>query len=106
MLQPDVLVLLNAHVDKVAEKKIIGTPDLVVEVASPGTATFDRFTKYDIYARAGVTEYWIVNVERRTVEVMVLEGDKYYSLGIFHGQQTLPSQIVPNLPIYVEHFFL
>jgi Uma2 family endonuclease len=106
VFQPDVLVLLNAHIDKVAEKKIIGAPDLMVEVASPSTATFDRFTKYDIYARAGVTEYWIVNVERRTVEVMVLEGDKYHSLGIFRGQQTLPSQIVPHLPVHVEQFFL
>jgi hypothetical protein len=37
---------------------------------------------------------------------MVLEGDKYHSLGIFRGQQTLPSQIVPKLPVHVEQFFL
>jgi len=105
VFQPDILVVLNAHLDKVLEKKVVGAPDLVVEVASPGTAAFDRLTKYDVYARAGVPEYWIVNPERRTVEVLVLEGGKYHSRGIFRGQQTLPSQVVPDLPVSIEQFF-
>src|SRR5947209_3912937 len=33
VFQPDVVVILNAHLDRVAKKKIIGAPDLVVEVA-------------------------------------------------------------------------
>src|SRR5229473_2437126 len=64
--QPDVVVVLNAHLDRVAAKKIIGAPDLVVEVASPSTAAYDRLTKYDIYARSGVAEYWIVKPTSRT----------------------------------------
>src|SRR6266704_1957324 len=48
--QPDVVVVLNAHLDRVAEKRIIGAPDLVVEVASPSTAAFDRLIKYEKYA--------------------------------------------------------
>jgi Uma2 family endonuclease len=106
VFQPDIFVVLNAHLDKVTDKKVIGPPDLVVEVLSPGTSVFDRFVKYDTYARAGVPEYWIVYPDRRAVEVLVLEGDKYHSLGLFCGQQTLPSQIVPDLPVYVEQFFL
>jgi Uma2 family endonuclease len=105
VLQPDVFVVLHAHLDRVLEKKVVGAPDLVVEVASPGTAVFDRVTKSTLYARAGVSEYWIVNIERQTVEVLVLGGGKYRSLGIFRGEQTLPSQIVPNFPVCVEQFF-
>jgi len=106
VFQPDVIVLLNAHLDRVAAKRIIGAPDLVVEVASPGTAAFDRLTKYDVYARAGVREYWIVKSAQRTVEVLVLENGEYRSLGIFNGQATLPSRVVPGLPVRVEQFFV
>src|SRR5437764_8839874 len=87
--QPDLVVVLNTHLDKVAEKKIIGAPDLAVEVASPSTAAYDRLTKYDVYARAGVTEYWIVKPTRSTVEVLVLEHGEYRSLGVFSEQATL-----------------
>ncbi len=106
VLQPDVVILLNAHLDRVAAKKIIGAPDLIVEIASPTTAALDRLTKYDIYARAGIAEYWIVKPTSRTVEVFVLENGKYLSLGVFSGQATLPSRIVPGLPVHAEQFFV
>lgn len=106
VFQPDVIVLLNAHLDRVTAKRIVGAPDLVVEVASPGTAAFDRLTKYDVYARAGVTEYWIVKSAQRTVEVLMLENGEYRSLGIFNGQATLPSRVLPGLPVRVEQFFV
>jgi len=105
VFQPDIIVLLNAHLDRVTAKRIIGAPDLVAEVASPGTAAFDRLTKYDVYARAGVKEYWIVKSAQHTVEVLVLENREYHSLGIFSGQATLPSRVVPGLPVRVEQFF-
>ena len=103
--QPDLVVILNAHLERVTEKKIIGAPDLVVEVASPSTAAYDRLTKYEKYAQAGITEYWIVKPKPRTIEVLVLELGEYRSLGIFRGEQTVPSRIVPDLPVGVERFF-
>src|SRR5947209_2719065 len=97
VFEPDVVVVLNAHLNIVAAKKITGAPDLVVEIASPSTATYDRLIKYEQYAQAGVAEYWIVKPTTRTVEVMVLEGGKYRSLGVFRGQEILPSQVIPAL---------
>ncbi len=103
--QPDLVVLLNAHLERVAEKKISGAPDLAVEIASPSTAAYDRLTKYEKYAQAGITEYWIVKPTRRTVEVLVLENGEYRSLGVFSEQATLPSRVIPGLPVRVEQFF-
>ena len=105
VFQPDVLVVLNAHLDRVLEKKVVGAPDLAVEVASPSTAFYDRVTKYEKYAHAGVQEYWIASIEAKTIQVLVLESDEYRSLGIFRGEQILPSRIVPELPVGVERFF-
>ena len=69
IVQPDVVVVLNEGSEKIQESRIIGTPDLVVEVASPSTRGFDRRLKQDAYARAGVPEYWIVNLQESVVEV-------------------------------------
>ena len=44
------------------------TPILVIEVASPSTARYDRGTKRRFYQRAEVPEYWIVDLDARLVE--------------------------------------
>ncbi len=106
VFQPDVLVVLNAHLDRIQAKKMVGAPDLVVEVVSPGSGVMDRIARYAVYARAGIPEYWFVKPEKQTVEVFVLEDGEYRSLGIFGGQQTLPSRVVPGLPVRVEQFFV
>ena len=43
-------------------------PALVIEVAE-SSLQFDRLTKGSIYARAGIADYWIVNLIDRVVEV-------------------------------------
>lgn len=107
IVQPDILVVLNAHIDRLFENRMVGAPDLVVEITSPGTATYDRREKYDAYARAGVPEYWIADPHARTVELFVLEGTTYHSLGAFRGKSGLPSIIVPGIiDVRVEQFFV
>jgi Uma2 family endonuclease len=105
VFQPDIVVVMNAHLDRVQEKKVVGAPDLVVEVSTSGTAAFDRLTRYDTYEYTGVQEYWILNLERRTVEIFVLEGDEYHSLGVFHGEQKVPSRLISWLSVRVDQFF-
>ena len=106
VVQPDVLVVLNDNLHKVAKKYMVGGPDLAVEVASPGTATYDRLSKSEAYEQAGVPEYWMVDPQEKTVEVLVLEDNGYQSLGTFKGKDTLPSRVVPGIVhVAVEQFF-
>jgi Uma2 family endonuclease len=104
-VQPDVLVVLKEHLDRVSTEGVFGAPDLVVEIASPSTARHDLREKYDAYATAGVPEYWVVNPDARTVELFMLKDGTYNSLGIFSGPAVLPSQIVPNWKVKIEQFF-
>ena len=106
VVQPDVLVLLNANLQKIGSKYIVGGPDLVVEVASQSTALYDRLSKFEAYEQAGVSEYWIVHPLEKTVEVLVLEEDGYQSLGTFRGKETLPSRVALGIAnVAVEQFF-
>jgi len=105
VVQPDVLVVLKDHFNRIAKLRIIGAPDLVVEIASPSTARHDLHAKLDAYASAGVPEYWVVNPDAQTVELLVLERGVYRSLGVFSGQASLLSRVVPDFPVEVEQFF-
>ena len=104
--QPDVFVLLRENLGKIADKRIVGAPDLVVEVASPGTAVYDRLSKACAYARAEVEEYWIVDPQACSIEVFVLSNQVYRSVGRFHKKDILPSRIIPGIEsVHVEQFF-
>ena len=105
VVQPDVLVVLNENSEKITHSRIIGPPDLVVEIVSPSTAAYDRMKKRNTYARASVREYWIVDPLVQNIEVLVLEDSIYRSVGIFTGNHTLPSQVVPEFPVQVMQFF-
>jgi Uma2 family endonuclease len=105
VVQPDVLVILNENLSKIIPSRVVGAPDLVVEVASPGTAAHDRREKQDAYARAGVPEYWIADPAARTVEVLTLKAGEYHSLGVYEGPAMLPSHVVPDFPVQVKQFF-
>jgi Uma2 family endonuclease len=104
VVQPDIVVILSANLDRITPSRIIGAPDLVVEILSPGTAGYDRREKQDAYARAGVGEYWIVDPGAQTVELLTLNQGGYRSHGVFRRQARLPSSAV-TLPVPVERFF-
>ncbi len=54
-----------------ADGKFHSSPELVVEVLSPGLENKrrDRETKLKLYSRRGAEEYWIVNWQERRLEV-------------------------------------
>lgn len=107
-LRPDTVVVLNANAGAIAISRLVGPPDLVVEIASPSTAAYDRDPvegKRGAYARIGVPEYWIVEPQVRTIEVFVLAGEAYTSSGVFGGSDLVPSTVLPSLALPAERFF-
>jgi len=68
LVQPDVFVADLAEVrtlDWSQVKRLL----LAVEVLSPSTARYDRFTKRRVYQEVGVPVYWIVDPDEKLVEV-------------------------------------
>jgi Uma2 family endonuclease len=108
VVRPDAVVVLESNQAIITERKLIGPPNLVVEIASPSTAAYDRDAisgKQAAYAQIGVPEYWIADPTTRSIEVLTLEGDHYRSLGSFSGDDQLPSQVLPGLTVPVRRFF-
>jgi len=65
--QPDLFVLPFLPGDR-NDWAAYPDPILVVEVLSPSTARFDRIVKRRRFQRAGIPEYWIVDLDARVVE--------------------------------------
>lgn len=69
VVEPDLVYLSNERGPLLTEQNLQGPPDLVVEILSPGTSRRDLGLKRDLYQRAGVLEYWIVDPDRDEVTV-------------------------------------
>ncbi len=69
IVQPDVLFVADAHLDIVDEKNLKGAPDLVCEVLSESTRRTDLLRKRELYERAGVAEYWVLDPAIDQVQV-------------------------------------
>lgn len=83
---PDAMVVCDP--DKITEDGVFGSPDLVVEVLSPGTAKRDRTHKKDIYEKYGVREYWIVDPRNLTIEQYVLTDGKFVLRDVYYKYST------------------
>lgn len=59
--EPDIVFVAAAHAHRIEAKRVVGAPDLVVEVISDDSVRRDRIVKRDEFAAAGVPEYWILD---------------------------------------------
>jgi Uma2 family endonuclease len=74
-------------------------PDWVCEVMSPSTTRVDRGKKTRIYAEHDVPWLWLVDPERRTLEVFHLAGDVYSMLRVFTGDDVVRADPFPAVEI-------
>lgn len=105
VLGPDLLLVLKAHADRFGELAIMGAPDLVVEILSPGTAQRDLGRKRELYERHGVQEYWIVDPESRAIEVLSLADGRYARTGLFRRNQRLSSPLLEGFSVDLAEVF-
>ncbi|GHU75216.1 hypothetical protein AGMMS49992_18730 [Clostridia bacterium] len=74
-LRPDIAVVCDPS--KIHDRRIVGVPDMIVEVLSPSNAGHDRKFKRRVYEKAGVAEYWIVDTKSRRIDVLLLKDGAY-----------------------------
>jgi Uma2 family endonuclease len=102
--QPDVAFIAQARLN-IIERVIMGPADLVAEVVSLEGRTRDRIEKRDLYEQHGVKEYWIIDPEPQTVEVLSLEGPSYRVLTRCNPGQNAISRLLPGFEISVGSLF-
>ena len=97
--EPDIAVVPGQHRDYSTEHPPRAV--LLVEV-SDTTLAKDRGRKLRAYARNGVPEYWIVNLQETQIEVYRdPQGETYGSCLVFRAGQTIATLAEPDAPIAV-----
>jgi len=103
-LEPD-LFYVSAETERRLDPNHRSTADLVIEVISPGSAIYDRNTKADTYAALGVKELWLVDEVEQTVEVRVLEGERFAAGTTFAAEEHLTSLVLTGIDFAVARIF-
>ena len=103
--QPDIFFISEEHFEIITEEHIRGAPDLIIEILSPATAERDRTYKRTLYARHGVKEYWIVDPETKSIEVMALQEKGFETAQVYKMGESLSSPLLNKLSLNLEEVF-
>ncbi|MES1026591.1 Uma2 family endonuclease [Gloeocapsa sp. BRSZ] len=103
---PDLCVMTQAQWTELKADKtksaVLRTPPLIaVEVVSPGSKKTDYESKEAEYSRVGILEYWIVDLLKSKVEILLLNSGRY-SRSEFRGNNPIVSQTFPELTLTAE----
>lgn len=81
--------------------------DFVIEIVSEGKESHERdyVEKRAEYAAAGISEYWIVDPEQRTITALTLAGQAYVEQGVFHAGDFAASSLLEGFSVRVDEVF-
>lgn len=103
MREPDILFMLTEHLDRCGQRYWEGA-DLAMEIVSDGAEnrTRDLKSKRTEYARAGISEYWIIDPRQQQITVLRLRGKKYVTHGTFGLGERATSVLLKGFEVDVD----
>ncbi len=105
VFQPDLVFVRKERLPMTGRDKINIIPDLVIEILSPSNAYYDLTHKKNIYCQYGVEEYWIVDPEEQTIEIMRKDGEFYRTVSLTRSPGILQSPMFPGFSAKTEEVF-
>ena len=75
IVEPDISVICDPN--KLTDRGCTGAPDWIIEIVSPGNSSHNYVYKLNLYEKAGVREYWIVNPQKKSIYVYYLEKTQF-----------------------------
>lgn len=102
--EPDIVIILAQRRGIVGVSRVEGTPDIVVEVLSTDRNR-DLVRKRQIYAEAGVTEYWPIDPRNDTVTQLELRDGVYAERAVLGPGDVLMTPLLPELAIPLSEIF-
>ena len=105
VVQPDIMFISKERLNIITERNIQGAPDLIVEIISPSAGYKDRVIRRKLYSKYGVKEYWLVDLEKKEVEVMSLKESGLETVKIYQKTDILESLVLKGIKIKLNDIF-
>lgn len=104
---PDIVFISNKRDEIASGERVVGAPDLIIEIVSPGTDNErrDRAAKRQLYGKHGVKEYWVVDPQQRTIEIYLLVGQRLQLHATLQEADEITTPLLPGFSCKVEDVF-
>ena len=104
LLAPDLCIVLRERLEMVEDRFVEGAPDIAIEILSSDRRR-DLVRKRQLYAEAGVTEYWIFDPVNDVATLLELVGEEYAERAVLGPDDTVTSPLLPGLRIPLADVF-
>ena len=101
---PDLSIVLRGRESIIGERMIEGAPDIVAEILS-SDRNRDLERKRQVYAHAGIPEYWIFDSPNETATLLELRDTEYVKRAVLGPSDTLTTPLLPGLEIPLADIF-
>ena len=105
VLRPDIVYISEARKKEILTDRIIGAPDMVIEILSPSNAYYDLRQKKNLYEKYGVKEYIIIDPVVESAELYSLKDGVYYIHQKAEKNEILDSLLLPGLSFDLSKLF-
>ena len=103
VVQPDIVVVCDEK--KLDDYGCKGSPDIVVEIISESSANRDLKVKFNLYARVGVREYWIVFPNEKIIQIYKLVNKEYGKPEVYGADDKIEVKYLGELVIDLKEVF-
>lgn len=104
-IQPDILFIREENRPRRGDGNFRNVPDLVVEILSPSTRSYDRKTKLAAYRDAGVHEFWLVDPQTLSVVIYGWKDGQFIELERGGEGDEVGSDVLPGFRVQVGQLF-
>jgi len=101
LVQPDIFIACD--LSKLQDNRYNGAPQFIIEILS-SNRSHDMITKLNLYERAGVNEYWMIDPETQIISVLeLIEGR--YTFRAYSGKDEVPLAAIPGCTVDFKKVF-
>jgi Uma2 family endonuclease len=101
ILQPDLVFISKARW-RIVDERVIGAPDMVLEVLSPHPRIGKLQERIDWFAEYGVREIWLLRQLEETFEILTVERRRVNGRRTFDYLTPIASDVLPDFRMTLE----